>query len=138
MNKLMKLTNRASAAHERWGQIRRERSDLVRRQEGLRDEADEFDRESAAFALLPEHERPHVRAVLGEVYASSTAKTAQRRLEQLAKSLARWLDYYYSFSWQMVCFSPGHNARFEAEMTAALAEEINLEIEREVFDEIYK
>jgi len=47
-----------------------------------------------------------------------------------------WLDYGHSASWHMQCFGPDFNTRGEAELTAALAQQINLEIEREVH-EIY-
>ncbi len=47
---------------------------------------------------------------------------------------SRWLDYPRSASWLMDCFKPDANAVVEAELTAALAEEMILEIEREVFE----
>ena len=58
MDKLKKLKDEASKTHEGWGAIRGQRAALERRQQELRGEAGEVEREASAYELLPEHDRP--------------------------------------------------------------------------------
>ena len=58
MDTLTKLKDQASETHARWGSIRGQRSERERELQELRHQAGDAERESEAFALLPESDRP--------------------------------------------------------------------------------
>ncbi len=58
MDTLTKLNNEASRSHEQWGAIRGRRAERQRALQDLHHKTREAERESEAYSLLPESERP--------------------------------------------------------------------------------